>query len=45
MKVPAETAVTTPELSTVAIALSELVHGLVASGVPLPVKVTVLPPT
>ena len=44
-KLPLDTAVTTPLLSTVAMLVSELVHGRVASGVPLPVNVTGLPPT
>ena len=45
LKLPPATAVTTPLLFTVAILVSELDQGVVASGVPFPVKVNGLPPT
>ena len=41
--VPSETPLTNPLLETVAIAGSELIHGLLASGVPEPVS-WVVPP-
>ena len=45
LKLPPAIAVTTPLLSTVAMLVSELDQGVVASGVPFPVKVNGLPPT
>jgi len=41
--VPTDTVVTTPVLDTVATAVFEDVHGVVANGVPEPVKVELLP--